>query len=410
MAGGEIAWLERYLDMDELVEMARALVRADTSNPPGHEAPAARWLQEQMPRLGFEDVRLVEPLPGRVSVVGRFPGGSQAPGSRTLLWNGHIDVVPVGDPSAWRYPPFEGVVADGRLWGRGSADMKGAVAAILEAAAILHRAGLRLRGTLLVHAVADEEMLGDLGTRLLVEQGQAQADAAICGEPTSLRPLVAARGLLWVEATTFGRSCHASTPHLGVNAIVKMSRVVQALAETRFAANHPLLGHPTLSVGTIAGGTKTNVVPDRCTVTVDRRLLPGESPAHAFEHLKRQLDTLRVSDPDLRVELRTIKEAEPSEISADEPIVRSALRARALLGLEPVSPGGMPGTTDARFLVNQGRVPAVILGPGELEQAHTVNESISLEQLRQAALLYAAVVCDYLGCEDVALPQWSPHH
>ena len=133
--------LRRHVDRDELVEMARELVRIDTSNPPGNEADAARWVQEQMRALGFEEVRWVEPAPGRASVTGSF--GRPGTG-KTLLWNGHLDVVPAGDLSAWRYPPFAGVVDGGRLWGRGAADMKGGLAAILEAAAALRRAGLSL--------------------------------------------------------------------------------------------------------------------------------------------------------------------------------------------------------------------------------------------------------------------------
>lgn len=389
--------LERHLDLEELIGMAQALVRLDTSNPPGNEAPAARWLQEQMHRLGFSNIRLVEPLPGRASVLGRFGGSGPAPARRTLIWNGHIDVVPPGNPAAWHHPPFAGAVADGRLWGRGAADMKGAVAAVLEAVAILGRAGLRLQGALVMHAVADEEMLGALGTQHLVELGEARADAAVCGEPTGLRPLVASRGILWVQLTARGRSCHASTPHLGINAIVKMSQVVQALDRLRPAARHPLLGAATLSVGTISGGTKTNVVPDRCTITVDRRLLPGETPDRAVEELKELLRGLQAADPELDVELQVLQEAEPSEISPAEPIVQSALRARALLGLGTGDVGGMPGTTDARFLINQAGVPTVILGPGTLEDAHTVNESVSIEELRMGALLYAALFCDYLG-------------
>lgn len=391
------AALKRHLDTEELLEMARTLVRMDTTNPPGNEAAAARWVQEQMARLGFTGIRLVEPAPGRASVVGRF-GNTAGGAGRTLLWNGHLDVVAAGDRSAWRYPPFDGVIAEGRLWGRGSADMKGAVAAILEAVAILNRAGIALQGTLAVQAVADEEVLGPLGTRYLVEHGHARADAGICGEPTQLQPLVAARGLMWAEITTLGRSCHASTPQLGVNAIVKMSKVVQALSDLRFRARHPVLGSPTLNVGTITGGTNTNVVPDRCTITVDRRLVPGETIEGARDELVQELAALQASDPELRPELRLIRDARPSEIRADEPIVRSVARVRELLGLGPTRPGGMPGTTDARYLINDARIPTVILGPGDVTQAHVVNESVAIAELEHAALLYAGILCDVLGC------------
>ncbi|WP_324715901.1 M20 family metallopeptidase [Carboxydochorda subterranea] len=389
--------LKAHLDRDALLDAARALIRIDTTNPPGNEAPAARWVRERMLELGFRDVQLVEPHPGRASVVGEWgtPGWGA---TRSLLWNGHLDVVPAGDASAWRYPPFAGVVDGGRLWGRGSADMKGAVAAILEAVAILRRAGLRPAGRLVVQAVADEEMLGPFGTQYLVERFPVRADAAICGEPTGLRPFVAARGLLWVEITTTGRSCHASTPHLGVNAVVKMAAVIQSLHGLRFTARHPLLGSPTLSVGTIAGGSKTNVVPDRCTITLDRRLVPGESPESALAAIEQELRALEASDPDCQARVRVLHHAQPSEVGPDEPIVQAVARVRALLGLQPAPPAGMPGTTDARFLVNQAGIPTVILGPGQLDQAHTVDESVAVAELEQAALLYAGILCDWLGC------------
>ncbi|HEY8531678.1 MAG TPA: M20 family metallopeptidase, partial [Limnochorda sp.] len=341
-----------HLDRAALVGWAQELVRIDTTNPPGNEVRAVDWLEERLHALGFTNLTRHEAAPGRVSLTGDW-GPSEG---LTLLWNGHLDVVPAGDEGRWRFPPFSGQLHDGRLWGRGTADMKGAFASLLAAIDALKRAGIELRGRLHLQAVADEEMLGRLGTRYLVEQRDVQADAAICGEPTGLRPMVAARGLLWARITTFGRSCHASTPHLGVNAISRMSRVIQALEAHTFRAQHPLLGGPTLNVATIQGGEKTNMVPDRCQITLDRRLVPGETVAAAREELEAVLGRL-ADDAPLEARLELLEAAEPSEIRADARIVQVVQAARAALGMEPAESGGFPGSTDARFLIGEAGIP-----------------------------------------------------
>lgn len=383
-----------HLDRAALVGWAQELVRIDTTNPPGNEVAAVDWLEERLRALGFTNLRRHEPAPGRVSLTGDW-GGSESP---TLIWNGHLDVVPAGDGASWRFPPFSAQLHDGRLWGRGTADMKGAFASLLAAIDALRRAGLRLQGRLHLQAVADEEMLGTLGTRYLVEHAGVRADAAICGEPTGLRPMIAARGLLWARITTFGRSSHASTPHLGVNAIASMSQVIQALENLPFTAHHPLLGGPTLNVATIQGGEKTNMVPDRCQITLDRRLVPGETAEGARRELEVVLTRL-ADEASVEARLEILEAAEPSEIPADAAIVHAVQAARAALELEPVEPAGFPGGTDARFLIHELGVPTVILGPGDLAQAHTTNESVAVAELEQGALLYAAVLAGFLGWE-----------
>lgn len=389
----------RHLDRAQLVAWAQELIQIDTTNPPGNEAPAVAWLEERLEALGFTHLRRHEPAPRRVSLTGDW-GGSDGP---TLIWNGHLDVVPAGDPTAWRFPPFAAHLHEGRIWGRGAADMKGAFASLLAAIDALQRAGIRLRGRLHLQAVADEEMLGMLGTKVLVEEARGEpagvrADAAICGEPTGLRPMVAARGLLWAQITTVGRSAHASTPHLGVNAITKMARVIEALEALPFTAHHPLLGPPTLTVATIQGGEKANMVPDWCRITLDRRLVPGETVEGARQELEGVLARLG-DEAAVDARLEVLEAAEPSEIPAETPMVQVVQAARAALGLEPVAPGGFPGGTDARFLIRQLGVPTVILGPGDLAQAHTTNESVDVEELEEGALLYAVILAAFLKPE-----------
>ena len=202
----------------------------------------------------------------------------------SLAWNGHLDVVPVGDPSNWAHGPWEGVVEDGRLIGRGSADMKGPVASALAAAAAIRRAGIDLAGTLTFHLAADEEHMGMYGTKVLWDRGMLEQDACIVGEPSDLRVGLAERGGAWITATARGTAAHGSQPHLGVNAIASMARLVLRLPEVLPDREHPLVGRPTVNAAVITGGSAPNVVPDRCELVIDRRIVPGETDRRRCWH------------------------------------------------------------------------------------------------------------------------------
>src|SRR5581483_4008439 len=214
---------------DEVVEICRDLVRAPSENPPGNEEAvakvAANWLGTL--DLGCE---FVTPLPGRVSTLSQWGSGERA-----LLFNGHYDVVPALDVDQWPHPPFAGVVEDGKLYGRGSVDMKAGIAACLAAVSALQRSGFEPGGRLLMHFVADEEALGTHGAKYLVENGYCEGvTEAIVGEPSEMHLVTSERGAVWLKIITEGRSAHGSTPQLGVNAIEHMARVVEAVSGMRF--------------------------------------------------------------------------------------------------------------------------------------------------------------------------------
>lgn len=381
------------IDASWIVEILRDLVRVPSVNPPGETSEVVEVLRRSLEEVGFHGFQQVEPSPGKVSLVARW--GS--PGGRRLIWNGHLDVVPAGDAEAWRHAPFSGEQEGDRIFGRGACDMKGAFAALLGAVAAIQKAGFQLEGELVLQAVADEEMLGPLGTGYLVEHLPMEADAAICGEPTGLAPVIAAKGLQWWKFVARGRSCHASAPHLGVNAVEKLLDFLGALRQIPLPQTHHLVGRPTLAITVISGGIKTNVIPDYAEATADRRIVPGEDPEEFRRRVFALVEEFHARDPDVRVEAAVVQEAEPSEIPADLPIVQVCQRvAGAVLGQE-VHPAGIPGTTDARFLINRAGIPTVILGPGGLEQAHTRDEYISLDQLVQGTKVYAGVLCEFLG-------------
>ena len=383
--------IREHASEEEVVEMCRALVRAPSENPPGNEEVVAKTSAELLGALGLA-ADFVEPLPGRVSTVSSW-GGDTGP---TLLFNGHYDVVPAPDPDAWPHPPFAAHVADGKLYGRGATDMKAGIAACLAAVSTLKRAGLEPNGRLLMHFVADEEALGTHGTKFLVANGYCDGvTEALVGEPTALHLVPAERGAVWLRIITKGVSAHGSTPQLGVNAIEHMSHVIRAVTALRFRKLHEMLGAPTLNVGTIHGGSKVNMIPDRCEIEIDRRTIPGETTEEVVAELEAVLNELRNDVPDLKASIEVDDGAEPSETPPQTSLVGLLAEAREVFSIEG-SEIGYAGATDARFLINQGRIPTIVFGPGDVLLAHTTGEYVEVSQLVQATHAYAYAFARFL--------------
>ncbi len=363
------------------------------SQRPHDTETTADRLGEYLESAGCRLIRKRTAESPKVNLTARLGSGEHP----RLVWNGHLDVVPAPDRSSWSHDPFRAVREDNLLIGRGVSDMKGSFGSLIGALEALHSVGVELSGELVVQAAADEETLGPDGTRFLLEEEPLRAEAGICGEPTSLRPMIAARGLHWWRITTRGKSCHASVPDQGINALVKMAHVIRSLDELTLPAEHPVVGGATLSMDTIEGGSATNIVPDRVEMTMDRRLVPGEDPDEAKTQIRKRLRELEEADPELRVEAEVITEAEPSETDPNEPIVELCQRISRQVTGEEVPLGGMSGATDARLLINQAAIPTVIYGPGSLDQAHAVDEHVEVDQLIRGARCYAAVIAEFLG-------------
>ena len=384
--------MREFVDRDAVVELTRALVAVDTQNPPGNERPAADVARQALEPFGarFEEV---EPEPGRTSLLATIGTGD---GSRpTLLVNGHLDVVPV-DAARWAHDPFRAELDDGRLYGRGTSDMKGGVAAAVEALSALHRAGRQPACDLAFHLVADEERGGRLGTAALVERGVLRADACLVPEPTGLAVCVAERGLLTATITVRGRPAHGGQPGDGVSAIEMAAKVVLALHDADFGdPDHPLLGRPTCNVGVIQGGTGHNTVAESCTLVVDRRLLPGTSREAAEAGLRERIDA--IDEPDLRYQLEPGVYGEASELDPGHPFVDEVQAAMAAAVGRPAPVIGMTFSTDARFVRNQAGIPAVVCGPGDLSQAHTNDEWVVVDKLVDAAAVYAHLYASFGG-------------
>lgn len=383
------------LDRERLAGRLGALVRARSENPPGAEAQAARLAAGLCRELGLE-VSEHEGAPGRPSVLARLACG---PGP-VLTFCSHIDVVPAGERALWNgVDPFGAEVRAGRMHGRGTADAKGPVAAALEAVALLRALEVPLAGTLELALVADEEAMGFLGTGYLVGRGVLKPDLAIVGEPTSLRVVRAQRGAAWLRLTTRGRAAHGSEPSRGVNAIEHMAALIAELPASLPARTHPLLGAPTLNVGTISGGEKVNIIPASCSIEIDRRTLPGETLAEVVASLEAAVERARERVPGLQAAVETLAACDPFEVPEDAPLVEVARACAAEAGVEP-EVIGFRGASDARFLAEAG-AQTIVWGPGDISLAHTARESIDLAELETAAVAYA------LACARLLAPPGS---
>jgi succinyl-diaminopimelate desuccinylase len=392
------------VDADEVLSFARRLIAAPSENPGGTEDEAASVAADILSSLGPTPL-IVRGEANRPTVVAHL-GGPDRP---SLAWNGHLDTVPAGSLDTWSRPPFAGEVVDGRLIGRGACDMKGAIAAALASAAAIRRAGIDLSGSLWFHLAADEELAGIHGTKVLWERGMLDQDAAIVGEPSELQLGLAERGGAWITATAYGKAAHGSYPREGVNAITSMSRLLLRLEEALPDLTHPLIGGPTVNAALIEGGSAPNVVPDRCVVEIDRRILPGETdPAAVVARFDRLADEIRDEHPEVRISFEVHDWCDAAEAPPDDPIVRLAREAVAAeADGGPPAAVGFSGITDARYYLNEARIPTVILGPGSLTLAHTADESVAVDELLVASRAYARLFVGFLGGLSTrrALPQ-----
>lgn len=384
--------MRAHVNTDRVVELTSALVAVDTRNPPGGEAPIADVVRDALDgrRPSWTEV---EPEDGRLSLVAALPH-PDGPGDRpTLIVNGHLDVVPVM-VDEWTHDPFEPAVADGRLYGRGTADMKGGIAAAICALDVLDAAGVSPACDVVFHLVADEEVGGGLGTRVLLEKGLIEGDACLIPEPTGMELCLAERGLWQGHIRVKGQPGHGSRPREGVSAIEHAAAIVLGLHGADLSEGpHPLLGSPTINIGTIEGGNGLNVVAESCRVGVDRRVIPGMTEADAEADLRRRIEAAGLEG--LRYDLAPKVFGEASEQDPEVPFV--ALLEAAVRSATGASPGriGMSFTTDARFVRNGAGLPAVVCGPGEVAQAHAVDEWVSIDRLTEATAAYAELMASF---------------
>lgn len=375
----------------ELLELSKALVSFRTEVPPGNEEPCARFIHDYISDLRIEgaELHLDRFEPGRANLIARF--GPREPG---LLLGGHIDVVPAGEASGWSRPPFEATLQNGRLYGRGTADMKTGLAAMLKA--VEGAAGPRMRRGLLFVATSGEEVgfegLKGLYARKLLPDRAARM--GVLGEPTSMRPIRAHKGLADFRITVVGRSGHASNPDLGVNAVEKCAKIIEAVSRwSKSLRKYPdsVLG-PTLATPTVVnGGTKSNVIPASCELIVDSRWIPRHGTAYVQRGLTAAIASLKKKDPALKARVELLYDSPALKIPRGDPAVKLAESASG--ARSEVAPYG----TEAALYTQHG-VPSVVLGPGGIEQAHTVDEFVEVAEAERAVSVYGKMI------ESVCVP------
>jgi succinyl-diaminopimelate desuccinylase len=380
-------------DEHATLDLAMRLIGYDTSNPPGNEEPAIRFLAEYLRAAGVA-VQIQPLAPDRANLIARLRGTGEV---GHLVLSGHMDVVPIGT-AVWEFLPYSATRVGDRLYGRGAADMKGGLAAMAVVMARLARAGFRPRGDLILAVSAGEEAEG-IGARAMVDTNVLEGSAAmVLGEFTGLDVYIAQKGAGFLVVTAHGAPAHSAMPWFGQNAVAYMARVATALQANPYPFEpSPILGEPTVSVCTINGGNKINVIPDRCSIEVSIRTVPGQTREMLLAETQQLLDRIAA---EMGMTVRTEFELQSSpavSVPEDHPLVHVALDAvEVVRGVQPPL-GGVPYGTDGLVLAPAYNLPAIIVGPGHFEQAHQIDEWVPIPELYQAARIYQEIVLRVVG-------------
>lgn len=375
------------IDEEAVIAFHRGLVQIPTVNPPGDVRAAIAYCEAPLREAGFSTdiVHIDEIMP---NLIARFG----AVGGPVLGFNAHVDVVPIGERSAWTREPFGAEIENGRIYGRGAGDDKASVAAQVMAGVALARSGVPLKGQLIVNEVADEEVGGFKGAGFVSEQAFFTPDFMIVGEQTFNGVALGEKGSSPTRITVRGRTAHGALPWEGANAIEAMAEIVVALRRDYWpvlATRTNLIFHPSSgSVNLFEGGVKSNVVPDFAEIYVDRRLVPGETPAEVIEEIREIATRAVAAVPGTSVD---VGEVFPGGVAtstpADSPLVQAMVGANRRLGLS-TDLGGFSMATDGRFWARQG-IPTIVYGPGDPKLAHVPDEWIGIDELLHATRAYA---------------------
>jgi succinyl-diaminopimelate desuccinylase len=402
----------RKIDADEVIELTRALVRIPSVYRPGDpeatEARVAAFVESWFRREGF-DVLVQDVAPGRPNVIGSL--GEKRPGQRSLLLEGHTDVVTEGDPAEWSRPPFGAELVDGRIYGRGTADMKSGLAAAMVAAAAFRRAGVGLKGKLVVGALVDEED-GMIGVRHLCQTAVGrELDAAIICEPEENELCLEQRGVVWARFRVRGKMAHGAMPETGVNPIACLGRLLAAAPglerrlrkvceKSRYL--RPPTVTPTIVQGPPArvGVPQSNVFPAVAEATFDIRLTPGIGEDGVRAELEEICRQAAAAQPGVKIEWEPVNAFRlATKVDRAEALVEAMVRGVKQAARRAPRYGGVPGSTDGTILRMQLGIPIVTCGPGDRLIPHQVDEFVSTDEIVEAAKIYAASALNYLEVE-----------
>lgn len=382
---------EFLVSYNETVELLGSLIKINSVNPSlvkggAGEAEIADFVAKFLTDLGLA-TRLVEVVKDRPNVIGIFEGGE----GPSLILNGHLDTVGV---DYMKIEPFKPILKDNRMYGRGALDMKGGLAALLQATKAVVERGIRLKGSLIVAATVDEEY-ASIGMERLMKD--CTADAAVVCEPTGLSLVTAHKGFIWATVEIFGTAAHGSRPQEGVDAISKMGKFLTQLERVQKKGyggrGHRLVGKPSIHASIVDGGRELSTYPDYCKLQLERRTIPGESVEFFRRELQGYLDAAARGDPDFRAKFSIDLIRGPLETPHTTRIVKKLRRSIRKVAGEVPAYAGMSGWTDAEILSNHG-IESVLFGPGG-QGSHSAVEYVNMDEVIMVAKILSRLVVGF---------------
>jgi succinyl-diaminopimelate desuccinylase len=370
--------------MDE-IKFLQQLIQIDSTNPPGNETRVSKFLAKRCEEIGLPfEIQAIDNK--RSNFLVEIKGKRE----QKLFFCGHMDTVSPGKLK-WDYPPLSGETVGNRLYGRGASDMKSGLAAMFLALESIYLENIVPEYTLVFLATAGEEV-DSCGARTFLEyQSIPDVEALIIGEPTNGKVVVGHKGALWLEITTYGKTAHGSMPDKGINAIEKMTKVIQLVEELKleWVFQHDTLGKSSMAITTIRGGIQTNVIPDTCTISVDIRTVPSQSHQEIVEQLKLELNDIKQRDPDFSFTIEIKLDRSSIFTDKNQSIIQKALTLN-----HHTNPNcyGVSYYTDAAVLNPNNQIPTLIYGPGDESLAHQPNEFVEITSYIQSIQFYRALM------------------
>jgi len=367
--------------------LLKKLIQADTTLEKG-ELAAAEIIATELGRFGV-DAHIDRWETNRANITAQIKSSGQ---KDALLFVCHLDVVGPGEAS-WEKPPFEAIESDGKIYGRGAVDMKGAIAAIVTAIGQIIESGTKLQGDIILFGAAGEET-DSSGTERFIRDCSGQLPelaGVVITEPTDFTVVTAHRGMLWLEVTTKGKTAHSSAPHLGINAISSMKSLLDELEHYEIAVeSHKLLGNCSMSINTISGGKEINVVPDKCSIGIDIRTLPSQNNQQIIADFEKIISKLKQKNPKFDAQISSVRAVQALETDNNSDFVKDFC---ACLGISETKAVGF--TTDGPFFASLGS-PVIIFGLGNPELAHQPDEYIEISDLNKAVEYYKNTILKLL--------------
>jgi len=374
-------------EKEELISICQDLIRINSTNPPGNENEVVNYCERILKGIGAI-TQVIQHTPKRSSLIAKWPGKE---GGKQILIISHADTVPIGTEAGWKTDPFSAEISDGKIYGRGASDMKGGIAVAISALKQLRRWG-DLECTIIFALTADEES-GGIGIQKLIEPCfDINPDFVIIPEPTENHIAIAEKGTLWLELVITGKSCHASSPSLGTNAIDGMVELLNKLNFSQFIKNtHPLLGRFSSCVTNVQGGIKINIVPDTCIAALDIRFLPGQSVDEIIGSIQNQITEIFHENTAISGEVKILLQREAIETKESNPFLKMIVASIKKVKND-VKIIGVSYFTDAAVIVPHFDVPFIICGPGKIDLMHTDNEFVAIEKLVESREIFIGLL------------------